>query len=178
MSTGAAELLQDTGGGIGSDQGVSVQEIAARSPLQLFWRRLRQDKVALVALAFIVLLIFVAVFSTQIISLTGQRPPNEQSTQYLDSFGSASGPSSANWFGTDGLGRSVFSRVLVGAQVSLKVAFIATFLILLVGVTLGMVAGYYRGWTDTVLSRSMDVVLAFPVLLLALGLGAACSFGN
>ena len=178
MSTGAAELLQDTGGGIGSDQGASVQEIAARSPLQLFWRRLRQDKVALVALAFIVLLIFVAVFSTQIISLTGQRPPNEQSTQYLDSFGSASGPSSANWFGTDGLGRSVFSRVLVGAQVSLKVAFIATALILLVGVTLGMVAGYYRGWTDTVLSRSMDVVLAFPVLLLALGLGAACSFGN
>ena len=177
MSTGAAELLQDTGGGISPDQAAGA-EIAARSPLELFWRRLRQDKVALVALGFIILLVLVAIFADQIISITGQRPPNEQSTKYLDEFGSASGPSSANWFGTDGLGRSVFSRVLIGAQVSLKVAFIATALIVVIGVTLGMVAGYYRGWTDTLLSRTMDVILAFPVLLLALGLGAACSFGN
>jgi ABC-type dipeptide/oligopeptide/nickel transport system permease subunit len=177
VSTGAAELLQDTGGGISPDQAAGA-EIAARSPLELFWRRLRQDKVALVALGFIILLVLVAIFADQIISITGQRPPNEQSTKYLDEFGSASGPSSANWFGTDGLGRSVFSRVLIGAQVSLKVAFIATALIVVIGVTLGMVAGYYRGWTDTLLSRTMDVILAFPVLLLALGLGAACSFGN
>jgi ABC-type dipeptide/oligopeptide/nickel transport system permease subunit len=68
--------------------------------------------------------------------------------------------------------------VLYGARVSLEVAFIATALIVVVGVTMGMVAGYYRGWTDTALSRTMDVMLAFPVLLLALGLGAACSFGN
>src|SRR6185312_5438648 len=58
---------------------------------------------------------------------------------------------------------------------SLEVAFLATGLIVVLGVTLGMIAGYYRGAVDTVLSRSMDVVLAFPVLLLALGLGAACS---
>ena len=178
MSTGAAEFLQDTGGTVGSDQGPGTQAIAARSPLQLFWRRLRRDKVALVALAFIVLLVLVAIFATQVISLTGQRPPNEQSTKYLDAFGSAGPPTSANWFGTDGRGRSVFSRVLIGAQVSLKVAFLATAIIVVIGVTLGMVAGYFRGWTDTLLSRTMDVILAFPVLLLALGLGAACSFGN
>jgi len=177
VSTGAAELLQDTGGTVGGpDQSVETQqEIAARSPLQLFWRRLRQDKVALVALGFIVLLILVALFANQVISLTGQRPPNEQSTKYLDEFGSASGPSSENWFGTDGLGRSVFSRVVIGARVSLEVAFIATALILVIGVVLGMVAGYYRGWVDTLISRCLDVLLAFPVLLLALGLGAACS---
>jgi ABC-type dipeptide/oligopeptide/nickel transport system permease subunit len=178
VSTGAAEMLQDTGGTITDKVGEGPAEIAARSPIQLFWRRLRHDKVALTAAIFIVVLIFVAIFAGPLISLTGQRQPNEQSTKYLDSFGSASGPSSANWFGTDALGRSVFSRVLAGAQVSLKVAFISTAVILVIGVTLGMVAGYYRGWVDTLLARTMDVILAFPVLLLALGLGAACSFGN
>jgi ABC-type dipeptide/oligopeptide/nickel transport system permease subunit len=171
-------MLQDTGGTITDQVGQSPAAIAARSPVELFWRRLRHDKVALTAAVFIVVLIFIAFFAGPLISLTGQRPPNEQSTKYLDSFGSASGPSSANWFGTDALGRSVFSRVLVGAQVSLKVAFISTAVILVIGVTIGMVAGYYRGWVDTLLARTMDVILAFPVLLLALGLGAACSFGN
>jgi len=177
VSTGAAELLQDTGGTVGGpDQSVETpQEIAARSPLQLFWRRLRQDKVALVALGFIVLLVLVALFANQVITLTGQRPPNEQSTKFLDEFGSASGPSSENWFGTDGLGRSVFSRVVIGARVSLEVAFISMALIVVVGVVLGMVAGFYRGAVDTLISRCLDVLLAFPVLLLALGLGAACS---
>src|SRR4029078_3260133 len=80
--------------------------------------------------------------------------------------------------GVDDLVRDVFSRVLYGARVSLEGAFIATFLIVVIGVVMGMIAGYYRGWIDTVLSRSMDVMLAFPVLLLALGLGAACSVGN
>jgi ABC-type dipeptide/oligopeptide/nickel transport system permease subunit len=178
VSTGAAELLQDASGTV-TDRGLETPaEIAARSPLQLFWRRLRHDKVALVALGFIALLIVVAVFAGTIIDITGQRPPTEQSTKYLDEFGSASGPSADNWFGTDSLGRSVFSRVLDGAQVSLKVALLSTSIILVVGVTLGMVAGYFRGWADTALSRTMDVMLAFPVLLLALGLGAACSFGK
>ena len=77
--------------------------------------------------------------------------------------------------GTDALGRDVFSRTLYGARISLATAFLATGLIVVIGVTLGMIAGYYRGFVDTALSRSMDVVLAFPVLLLALGLGAACS---
>src|SRR5262245_9023302 len=169
-------MLQDTGGLITDEAATETpQEIAARSPLQLFWRRLRQDKVALVALGFIGLLIFVAIFAPQIIKLVGAHPPNQQNSNALDEFGSAAAPGNGYIMGTDGLGRDVFSRTLYGARISLEVAFIATGLIVFIGVTLGMIAGYYRGAVDTALSRSMDVVLAFPVLLLALGLGAACS---
>jgi ABC-type dipeptide/oligopeptide/nickel transport system permease subunit len=176
VSTGAPELLQEAGSAPAADSEAAA--IAARSPLQLFWRRLRKDKVSLVALAFIVLLIFVAIFAPLIVKAVGARPPNEQSTKYFDSFGSPSGPGPGKILGVDDLGRDVFSRVLYGARISLEVAFIATALIVVIGVVIGMLAGYYRGWTDTVLSRSMDVMLAFPVLLLALGLGAACSFGK
>lgn len=175
MSTGAAELLQDTGGLITDEATETPQEIAARSPIQLFWRRLRRDKVALVALGFIFLLIFVAIFAPLIVKLFGAHPPNQQNSNALDEFGSAAAPGNGYLLGTDALGRDVFSRTVYGARISLEVAFIATGLIVSLGVTLGMIAGYYRGAVDTVLSRAMDVVLAFPVLLLALGLGAACS---
>jgi ABC-type dipeptide/oligopeptide/nickel transport system permease subunit len=177
LSTGAPELLQEAGAAP-AVQDEATAAIAARSPLQLFWRRLRRDRVALVALTFILVLIVVAIFAPLIVKLVGARPPNEQSTRFFDEFGSPSGPSSDKLLGVDDLGRDVFSRVLYGARISLEVAFIATALIVVIGVVIGMVAGYYRGWVDTVLSRSMDVMLAFPVLLLALGLGAACSFGN
>jgi peptide/nickel transport system permease protein len=175
VSTGAAELLQDTGGVITDEAATTTGEIAARSPLALFWRRLKKDKVALVALGFIVLLILVALFAGQIVKLFGAHPPNAQNSDALDDFGSAAAPGNGYIMGTDALGRDVFSRTLYGARVSLEVAFLATGLIVCIGVTLGMIAGYYRGFVDTALSRSMDVVLAFPVLLLALGLGAACS---
>jgi peptide/nickel transport system permease protein len=153
--------------------------IAARSPWQLFWRRLREDKVALGALIFIILLILVAfVFAEPLRNLVGARPPNEQSTKYLDSFGTPTGPSKDNIMGVDPLGRDVFSRVLAGAKVSLEVALIATALSMLIGTVVGLLAGFYRGWVDTALSRLIDVLLAFPILLLALGIAAACSLGN
>ena len=72
----------------------------------------------------------------------------------------------------------MFSRVVYGARVSLLVAFVATAISMFLGVTFGIIAGYFRGWVDTLLSRSFDVILAFPYLLLGLGIGAACSFGN
>jgi peptide/nickel transport system permease protein len=182
VTTGAPDLsLEGDAGTLGPGPGGRISattEIAARSPLQLFWRRLRRDKVALVALGFIVFLILVAVFADQIIDLVGARPPNDQSTKYLDSFGTPKGPDGDNIFGSDPLGRDVFSRVLYGARVSLEVALIATFLAMLIGLVVGLLAGFYRGWVDTVLSRLIDVLLAFPILLLALGIASACSLGN
>jgi ABC-type dipeptide/oligopeptide/nickel transport system permease subunit len=87
-------------------------------------------------------------------------------------------PGVKHLFGVDPLGRDVFARVLYGARVSLLVAFVATGISMVVGVTLGMVAGFLRGWVDMAISRLIDVLLAFPILLLALGLAAACSLGR
>ena len=180
MSTGASELLHSEGSGAAPEDVLSGEEraITARSPLQLFWRRFRRDRVAIAATSFIVLLVLVALTAPLIVDLFGAPDPNAQSTDALDDFGLPDGPSSAHLFGVDQIGRDVFSRTLYGARISLQVALLATALIVIIGTVVGMVAGFYRGITDTILSRAMDVMLAFPVLLLALGLGAACSFGG
>ena len=179
MSTGAgaSDLLHAEDPGL--DQMVrGEQAVAARSPLQLFWRRFRRDKVAMTALVFIIVLIVVAILAAPITKLLGAPPPNEQSTAALDDFGLPEGPSSEHFFGVDPIGRDVFSRVLYGAQVSLTVAFVGTGLSVIFGVFLGTVSAYYRRWVDTVIARTLDVMLAFPVLLLGLGLATACSGEN
>jgi peptide/nickel transport system permease protein len=165
------------------DEGFAISEaetgeIAARSPLELFWRRLRHDRVALAAAAFIILLIFCAVFAPLIVKLVGVTGPNEQNPQALDSFGTPTGPSADHPFGVDQLGRDIFARVLYGARVSLEVALIATAISVAIGVAVGMFAGFYRGWVDTALSRLIDVLLAFPILLFGIGLASACSLGK
>jgi peptide/nickel transport system permease protein len=81
-------------------------------------------------------------------------------------------PSTAHWFGTDELGRDVFSRVLVAIQASMRVAVVSVAFAVVVGVAVGIVAGYRGGWMDTVLMRVVDVMFAFPVLLLALAVVA------
>jgi peptide/nickel transport system permease protein len=81
-------------------------------------------------------------------------------------------PSTAHWFGTDELGRDVFSRVLVAIQASMRVAVVSVAFAVVVGVAVGIVAGYRGGWVDTVLMRVVDVMFAFPVLLLALAVVA------
>jgi peptide/nickel transport system permease protein len=152
--------------------------IAARSPLELFWRRLRDDRVALAAALFILFLVLCAVFAPLIVKLVGVTGPTDQNPHALDSFGTPSGPSADHPFGVDQLGRDVFARVLYGARVSLEVAIVATAISVFIGVTFGMVAGYFRGWVDTGISRVIDVLLAFPILLFGIGLASACSLGN
>ena len=89
-----------------------------------------------------------------------------------DSVGDPFPPQARHLLGTDELGRDVLSRLLYGARISLLVATVATSLTLLIGVGIGVVAGYFGKWTDTLLMRFTDVVLAFPLLLLAIALGA------
>lgn len=179
MSTGSVDLLVHEG-----DEPEFVaapsEAIAARSPLELFWRRFRRDRVAMVALAFIVVLTLVAVFAPLIIKLVGSTGITTPDRSTFDDFGlpaasKGGGPGSQHLFGVDELGRDVFARTLYGARASLEVAFISTTIAVFIGVVLGMIAGFYRGKVDSILSRIMDIQLAFPVLLLAIGLGAACS---
>ncbi|UXA16327.1 ABC transporter permease [Mycobacterium sp. SMC-4] len=81
-------------------------------------------------------------------------------------------PSGSHWFGTDELGRDILSRVLVAIQASMQIAVVSVIFAVLVGVTVGVLAGYRGGWLDTVLMRMVDVMFAFPVLLLALAVVA------
>jgi ABC-type dipeptide/oligopeptide/nickel transport system permease subunit len=177
VSVGAADSLLVEPESVDSVELVGG-EIVARSPWQLFWRRFRSDRVALVSLAFIVLLILVAFLAPVIVNLIGVSGPNQPNQNALDAFGQPTGPSAAHPFGVDELGRDILARVIYGAQVSLEVAFISTGIAVFIGVAVGTIAGYFRGWIDSLLARLMDIVLAFPILLLAIGLASACSLGK
>ncbi len=122
-------------------------------------------------------MIFIAIFAPLIVKVFGLPNPNTQNDNLLDDFGSPTGPSSAHLFGVDERGRDVLTRVLYGTRVSLEAALISTALIVVIGVTAGLVTGYFRGRVDTLFSRVMDLFLAFPVLVLAVGLGVACADG-
>jgi peptide/nickel transport system permease protein len=171
MTAGAVELLPGAGADLTFSEPVGD---GARSPLQLFWRRFRRDRVALASLAFIVGLIAVAIAAPLVVSLLGLPGPNVQNPNLTNAFGSPLGPSAAHPFGVDPLGQDVASRVIYGTRVSLIVGIGGTAIAAVLGTIVGLLAGYYRGWADTLLSRLVDVVLSIPVLLLGLGLGAAC----
>jgi peptide/nickel transport system permease protein len=104
--------------------------------------------------------------------------PNQVFLNQLDSFGLPSGPHNGFWFGVDQAGRDLMVRVIYGARTSLFIAFFATGMATTLGVIFGMLAGFYRGKVDTFISRTIDVVLSLPVLLLALGLVAACGLSK
>jgi len=178
MSVGISDFsLEEAEADVGAVDLVSG-EIAARSPWELFLRRFREDKFALAGIAFLIVVILVAIFAPLVCSLVGAPGPYTADQSALDIFGQPTGPSSAHLFGVDQIGRDVFSRVVYGARVSLIVAFVSCVITTAFGVLCGLLAGYYRGWVDTLVSRTVDAWLAIPYLLLAIGLASACSFGN
>jgi ABC-type dipeptide/oligopeptide/nickel transport system permease subunit len=149
--------------------------IEGRSLGQIAWMRLKRDKVAIAGAVVVILLIVCAIFAPLLVKWFGH-PPDEFHPEQIDpTFQTPIGP----WGGisTDFLlgveplnGRDVFSRIMYGARVSLLIAALATLLSVLIGTFFGVIAGYFGGWVDTLISRLMDLFLAFPLLLFAIAL--------
>jgi ABC-type dipeptide/oligopeptide/nickel transport system permease subunit len=157
--------------------------IIGRSPWEIFWSHFRKDRFALAGVVIIILMLLMAIFAPLIAAWSGHAP-NQVNLESLDEFGL---PSAPTWWpgpetkappkyflGVDDTGRDLFVRIAYGARTSLTVAFFATGIAVVIGVLLGLWAGFYRGRIDTVISRATDVVLALPILLLALGIASAC----
>jgi ABC-type dipeptide/oligopeptide/nickel transport system permease subunit len=137
---------------------------AAPRPLRTdVWRRFRHNKMAMAGLVFILIVALLAIFAPLIApySIT-----ERASGQYRD------GPSGAHWFGTDTIGRDVFSRVIYGARVSLKIGLAATVIALSIGLLLGAVAGFFGGILDTIIMRITDVFLSIPYIVLAIAIAS------
>jgi ABC-type dipeptide/oligopeptide/nickel transport system permease subunit len=174
MSQVVSEPL--TGQTAGGAPEQASQSVVGRSPWQIFWLRFRRDRVALVGLAFIVFLTAVAIGAPLIAHYVAHRGPNEINSDLTDAIGLPKvGPSKEYWFGVDTVGRDVFVRTIYGARTSLTVAFVATAISVVVGTVLGTLGGFFGGKVDTAVSRAIDIVLSLPVLLLAIGIAAACS---
>ena len=116
-------------------------------------------------LPFLVLLLLLAflLLSTVFPALLAHHPPNAMNpTEALK------GPSTEFWLGTDEFGRDIFSRAVYGAQVSVRIGLGAILVAMLIGVPLGLAAGYYAGWADTLIMRLQDALLSFPMVLFAI----------
>ncbi len=138
-------------------------ERAQRSEFRRAWRRFTRYKPGLVALVFIALLIVLALFP-------GFFAPYDPTEIHSGMRGAS--PSAEHLIGNDHLGRDLLSRVIFGARTALVVAITATIITSIVGLTIGTVAGYYGSWVDSLLSRIIDAVMAFPLLALVIVLAA------
>ena len=125
---------------------------------------LKDNPVTLIAFAMFALLILMAIFGP---SLVPYDPLASDAAHALEP------PSWSHWFGTDSLGRDVFSRVVVATRLDLTISVAAVALSFIAGAILGSLAGYYGGWLDAALSRVLDTIMAFPLFVLAMGIVAA-----
>ena len=127
--------------------------------IRFFWPRFRRNRFAVVG-AVVVLALFVVSFAAPFIT---PYDPNA-----IDAYHVLLPPSAAHWFGTDELGRDVFSRVVFGARISLKVGFVAVGIAAAVGTAVGLAAGFYGGVVDALFMRLVDIMLCFPTFFLIL----------
>jgi peptide/nickel transport system permease protein len=146
---------------------MSVPEVAVLSPRARRRRRIRRRllrrPLAIAGLVVALVFVLVAILAPVIAPYDPGRS---------DFSAPLAGPSPEHLFGTDELGRDIFSRVVWGARASMQAGVLATVLAMAFAVPIGLIAGYYRGWVDPVVSRLTDVMLAFPFLIVAVGLAA------
>jgi len=140
-----------------------------RTPWSEFWRKFRRQKTGVVAGVFVILLVVIAVAAPWIAPFDAEN--------YFDYDQLNAPPSLVHWFGVDALGRDIFSRILMGARISLAAGFVSVAAGAIVGTLLGLVAGYYEGWADRIIMRICDVLFAFPGILLAIGIVAILGGG-
>jgi peptide/nickel transport system permease protein len=184
LSPGELEVVAESDSlRVGGEQ--HERSIVGRSLWSIAWRRLKKDRVAVSAGVVIVVLILVAVFADALSALYGQSYLTQHNVgpgSLLDPatnmpLGVLGGISPTHWLGvTPVLGEDILSLLMFGARTSLIISGLATLLSLVLGVSLGLIAGFYRGWVDTVISRIMDVLLSFPTLLLSISLITVLSF--
>jgi peptide/nickel transport system permease protein len=167
-----------------SELGEQLEEIKARGYWEQVWRRFKRDKVAIASIFFLVLLVFVSYPGAWIAQRLVGHGPNDIFVDGINLSGLPVGPGSYVTdfetgekqllvLGADStLGRDEFLRILYGGRVSLQVAVFSTVLVMLIGVTLGSIAGYYRGLVDTGVSRLIEITMAFPALLFAIALAS------
>jgi peptide/nickel transport system permease protein len=177
-----AAVATESGGEFGGGE-----EIRARGYWELVWRRFRRDKVAIGSGVFIIFLVFVAfagapiakhyvghgpddIFTGTAAVQTGSLLPADPWT-HIDNY-YTNKQDILVLGGANRLGQDEFLRLLYGARVSLEVALLSTLGVMIIGVILGSIAGYFRGWVDTIISRITEVTMAFPLLLFIIALAA------
>ncbi|WP_035425405.1 nickel transporter permease [Atopobium fossor] len=135
------------------------------------WYSLSHNTAAFISFIFIILVALIALFTAVFPQVLPYDPYAQDLTQ------SFAAPSAVHWFGCDQQGRDIFSRILIGSQISLSVGLLSVAISLIVGVTLGAIAGYKGGKIDTLIMRMMDIMLAVPSILLAITFMAALGKG-
>ena len=146
--------------------------------------KLARDKAALLCVAFLLLVILMAVFAPLITKISGWGPFEFDSAAINSDLGGVphgalGGISGRHWFGVEPQnGRDLFARIVYGARVSITIALSATVLTGVLGVVFGMLAGFYRGWVDQVISRLMDFLMAFPALIFMIAILSSLPAGN
>jgi peptide/nickel transport system permease protein len=140
----------------------------ARSQWSLVWRRFRSNKRAVLGASIVILLVLAAIFAP----LLAPHSPDQLFDNGLTLDGTPSPPNREFLLGADTLGRDQLSRILFGARVSLTIGVLANGLAVLIGMLIGSIGGYFAGWLGTLTMRFTDVMMAFPVLLLAIALVA------
>lgn len=154
-----------------ADQADSVSKKAIskhQTQMGIIWRQLRRNRAAMIGATILLIEILLAVAAPVIVPFD----PYQQNPR-----AALQAPSVEHWFGTDDTGRDLFSRVIYGARISLRVGLISVMIGGCIGITLGILAGYRGGFVDNLIMRTMDLLLAFPGILLALAIIAVLGPG-